>query len=207
MHRSKSRQRIVNTPKLNNVAGIGRTTRPGHPRIALQGLLSSYSDAWRVYVFSVFDECLPLPARDERGEGWGVGSPNITRRFSLLSPTLASFGGGEGEENSATLSAYWGGGEPFASRRTNQSRRLPLRDGRGSLSLREGTAIELRSADFSPPRSSPAKTAGSGLKSALLSCRNSLNSMAVLPVPLPTRASRGEGENFWWLSQDAPDTT
>src|SRR5213593_3241200 len=47
------------------------------------------------------------------------------------------------------------------------------------------TTIELRSADFSPPRSGPAKTAGSGLKSALLSCRNSLNSMAVLPVPLP----------------------
>src|SRR5213596_2007852 len=66
------------------------------------------------------------------------------------------------------------------------------------------TAIELRSADFSPPRSGPAKTAGSGLKSALLSCRNSLNSMAVLPVPLPTRASRGEGENFWWLCQAAP---
>src|SRR5216110_2914618 len=69
------------------------------------------------------------------------------------------------------------------------------------------TAIELRSADFSPPRSGPAQTAGSGLKSALLSCRNSLNSMAVLPLPLPTRASRGEGENFWWLSQGAPDTT
>src|SRR5213596_2764900 len=66
------------------------------------------------------------------------------------------------------------------------------------------TTIELRSADFSPPRSGPAKTAGSGLKSALRSCRNSLNSMAVLPVPLPTRASRGEGENFWWLCQ-APD--
>src|SRR5438034_10681652 len=47
--------------------------------------------------------------------------------------------------------------------------------GRGNGS----TAIELRSADFSPPRSGPAKPAGSGLKSALLSCRNSLNSMAV----------------------------
>src|SRR5213593_3018196 len=69
------------------------------------------------------------------------------------------------------------------------------------------TAIELRSADFSPPRSGPAKTAGSGLKCALLSCRNSLNSMAVLPVPLPTRASRGEGENFWWLCQAAPAAT
>src|SRR5216117_4031677 len=52
------------------------------------------------------------------------------------------------------------------------------------LPLPEGTAIEVRSADFSPLRSGPAKTAGSGLKSALLSCRNSLNSMAVLPVPL-----------------------
>src|SRR5206468_11600603 len=27
---------------------------------------------------------------------------------------------------------------------------------------------------------------------------------ALLPVPLPTRASRGEGENFWWFCQDAP---
>src|SRR5438093_6387075 len=27
---------------------------------------------------------------------------------------------------------------------------------------------------------------------------------APLPIPLPTRASRGEGENFWWLYQDAP---
>ena len=61
------------------------------------------------------------------------------------------------------------------------------------------TAIELselrqdRSADCSPL---PAVLAGperGGLKSALL------NSMAVLPVPLPTRSSRGEGENFWWL--------
>src|SRR5438876_2933493 len=41
------------------------------------------------------------------------------------------------------------------------------------------TAIELRSADFSPPRSGPAKTAGSGLKSALLSCRDSLNSITL----------------------------
>src|SRR5437867_3039654 len=41
------------------------------------------------------------------------------------------------------------------------------------------TAIELRSADFSAPRSGPAKTAGSGLKSALLSCRDSLNSITL----------------------------
>src|SRR5437773_4639630 len=26
----------------------------------------------------------------------------------------------------------------------------------------------------------------------------------LLNAPLPTRASRGEGENFWWLCQDAP---
>ena len=53
------------------------------------------------------------------------------------------------------------------------------------------TAIELRSADLSPPHSGPAKTTGSGLKSALLFCRNSLNSMPV-PSPLPW----GEGEPF-----------
>src|SRR5439155_1085472 len=59
--------------------------------------------------------------------------------------------------------------------------------------LPDPTAIELRSADFSPPRSGPAKTAGSGLKSALLSCRNSLYSMAVLPDPPLLR--RGERES------------
>src|SRR5439155_25979854 len=64
-------------------------------------------------------------------------------------------------------------------------------DGLHSVPSHPGpTAIELRSADFSPPRSRPAKTAGSGLKSALLSCRNSLNSMPVHPDPLP-----GEREN------------
>ena len=40
------------------------------------------------YVFSVFDECLPLPPRCERGEG--RGNPNTTRRCSLLSPALSS---------------------------------------------------------------------------------------------------------------------
>src|SRR5213593_3179794 len=58
------------------------------------------------YAFSVFDECPPLPARDERGEGQGGGSPNLTRRCSLLSPALSSLRGGEGEENSATLNTY-----------------------------------------------------------------------------------------------------
>src|SRR6266516_1844201 len=66
------------------------------------------------------------------------------------------------------------------------------------------TAIELRSADFSPPRSSPAKTAGSGLKSALLSCRNSLNSMAVLPDPHSSIVGRGNRPRAWWWYQDAP---
>src|SRR5438034_11829676 len=55
------------------------------------------------------------------------------------------------------------------------------------------TGIELRSADFSPLRSGPPKTAGSGLRSALLSGRNSLNSMAVGMEPLR-----------WWRYQDAP---
>src|SRR6266568_5542029 len=55
------------------------------------------------------------------------------------------------------------------------------------------TAIELRSADFSPPLSGPPKTAGSGLKSAFLSCRNSLNSTAVPPDPLPF--PKGEGNS------------
>ena len=42
-----------------------------------------------------------------------------------------------------------------------------------------GFSIELRSADFSPPPSGLAKSAGSGLKSALQLPRNSLNSPAV----------------------------
>src|SRR5947208_13370283 len=69
------------------------------------------------------------------------------------------------------------------------------------------TAIELRSADFSPPHSSPPQTAGSGLKSALRSCRNWLNSTPLgqgrggklcedspLLGPLPAPVSRGEEE-------------
>src|SRR6266699_4150122 len=54
------------------------------------------------YVFSVFDECLPLPARHERGEGRGGGSPNPNRRCSLLS----SLRGREGEKNCGTLNRY-----------------------------------------------------------------------------------------------------
>src|SRR5439155_23920785 len=48
------------------------------------------------------------------------------------------------------------------------------------------TTIELRSADFSPPRSGPAQTAGSGLKSALLSCpgRGAPNFMVTARVVL-----------------------
>ena len=70
------------------------------------------------YVFSVFDECLPLPARYERGEGRGGGSPNSTRRCSLLSPALSSLRAGE--ENSATLNAYeLPGYFPFSLREIN----------------------------------------------------------------------------------------
>src|SRR5207248_4292151 len=63
---------------------------------------------------------------------------------------------------------------------------------RGTSGERAKEGIELRSADFSPPRSGARKTAGSGLKCALLSCRNSLNSMAVGMEPLQ-----------WWRYQDA----
>ena len=41
---------------------------------------------------------LPLPARNERGEGRGEGQ---LRETDLLSPALSSFGGGEGEERAA----------------------------------------------------------------------------------------------------------
>src|SRR5437763_1029965 len=41
------------------------------------------------------------------------------------------------------------------------------------------TAVELRSADFSPPPLGTCKSAGSGMNSALQVCRNWLNSTAV----------------------------
>ncbi len=42
------------------------------------------------YVFSVFDECLPLPARDERGEGRGGGEsePHLSMQPPLPGPLL-----------------------------------------------------------------------------------------------------------------------
>jgi hypothetical protein len=39
---------------------------------------------------------LPLPTSNERGEGWGEGQP---KRIGLLTPTLSSLGGGEGEDS------------------------------------------------------------------------------------------------------------
>src|SRR5438874_11928671 len=50
-----------------------------------------------------------------------------------------------------------------------------------------GTAVELRSADFSPPPLGTCKSAGSGMNSALQVRRNWLNSTAV-------RSGRGEAE-------------
>src|SRR5438552_14983292 len=47
------------------------------------------------------------------------------------------------------------------------------------------TAVELRSADFSPLPHGTRKCAGSGMNSALQVRSNSLNSMAVHPDPLP----------------------
>src|SRR6266571_9026864 len=52
------------------------------------------------------------------------------------------------------------------------------------------TAVELRSADFSPLPHGTRKCAGSGMNSALQVRSNSLNSMAVHPGPLP---SNGRG--------------
>src|SRR5216117_1124335 len=72
-------------------------------------------------------------------------------------------------------------GEPYASffsLSSHKEERVGERRPFGTP-LSGSTAIELRSADFSPPRSGPAKTAGSGLKSALLSCRDSLNSITL----------------------------
>src|SRR2546426_3234611 len=76
-------------------------------------------------------------------------------------------------------------------------------EGRGEEALLRGMhfspaplPLNLRSADFSPPRSSPPKTAGSGLKSALLSCRNSLNSTPLLSGSLPARSLRGESDKL-----------
>src|SRR5437762_12736754 len=65
---------------------------------------------------------------------------------------------------------------------------LPARHERGGAGR---TAVELRSADFSPPPLGTCKSAGSGMNSALQVRRNWLNSTAVLPSPLP--AAQGEG--------------
>src|SRR5688572_10779805 len=63
----------------------------------------------RAYVFRVFNEYLPLPARDERGEGRGGGRPSLTQRCRLLSPALSSLRGGRGRtEQGATLNTIWG---------------------------------------------------------------------------------------------------
>ena len=62
---------------------------PAGPEKAALTICGISSGATGTYVFRVFDECLPLPARYERGEGRG-GSQNTTRRCSLLSPALSS---------------------------------------------------------------------------------------------------------------------
>ena len=49
-------------------------------RMALRHIIYPKSAALPEYVFSVFDAWLPLPARDERGEGRGGGSPSLTLR-------------------------------------------------------------------------------------------------------------------------------
>src|SRR5438093_2923714 len=130
----------MNGSKPNGPPGNRRTPRRRHSIVAARRFLSPHPDPlprgegtasiaqWKAdgcglvtgqrrihplpkYVFSVFDECFPLPARDERGEGQGGGSPNFTRRCSHLSLALSSLSGGEGEENSATLNAYIPKGE------------------------------------------------------------------------------------------------
>jgi hypothetical protein len=53
----------------------------------------------------------------------------------------------------------------------------------GAPPLPGPTAIELRSADFSPLPYRPGETGGGGLKSALLLARTAPNSTAVLPGP------------------------
>src|SRR5437762_12600294 len=68
---------------------------------------------------------------------------------------------------------------------------LPARHERGGAGR---TAVELRSADFSPPPLGTCKSAGSGMNSALQVRRNWLNSTAVLPDPPPARPSRREGD-------------
>jgi len=105
------------------------------------------------------------------------------------------------------------GGYGSSSRRAvKKSSRLPMsRSERSADSLVRvnfglgPTAIELRSADFSPPRYGAAKTAGSGLKSALLSCRNSLNSMEVgLGPPRGHGCPRSclVGSRFQWAANN-----
>src|SRR5438477_7615152 len=67
---------------------------------------------------------------------------------------------------------------------------LPASDERGEG---RGTAVELRSADFSPPPLGTCKSAGSGMNSALQVRCNWLNSTAVHPCPLPWGAAAQGG--------------
>jgi hypothetical protein len=73
------------------------------PPLRLKDPITPYEVA---YLFSVFAESFPLPARDERGEGWGAGKPRLTVRWSLLSPALSSGSEGEGGENKAPLNRH-----------------------------------------------------------------------------------------------------
>src|SRR5205823_6678546 len=65
---------------------------------------------------------------------------------------------------------------PYAFRVFADFLPLPARDERGEGS--GSTAVELRSADFSPPPLGTCKSAGSGMNSALQVRRNWLNSTA-----------------------------
>src|SRR5206468_4442240 len=55
------------------------------------------------------------------------------------------------------------------------------------------TAVELRSADFSPLPSGSRKSGGSGMNSVLQVPRNSLNSTAAGQTPGPSREGKGRG--------------
>jgi len=116
--------------KPRRAAGMGRTRRPGHPRLVVQWVLSPHPSPlpWGKYVFSVGSResgVQPVVARASRpcvGCTIRTGGTPVPLRWKR-----------RGRRNSLCLSmcqacewlnTYWGEGESFSARRTIRTRRL-----------------------------------------------------------------------------------
>ena len=130
----------MNGSKPSNVAGFGRTPRPGYPRLAVKWVLSRHRSPLPWYVFSAQTKRGP-GARDlsRRNAGadprWRISKPLRYPTF-LRTEVRAPFA-----RAVTMLNRYlpWGEGEPFSPRRPTQTRLLstarcalfPLPEGEG----------------------------------------------------------------------------